>query len=55
MKRLFLSVEIKRMNMKKFAVAVILSFVIVLLASSCNKQTCPAYSKADVENTGHNG
>jgi len=41
--------------MKKFAVTLLLAIVIILSASSCNKKTCPAYSKADVENNGHNG
>jgi hypothetical protein len=37
--------------MKKFAVVVIVIFFTVLVLSSCNKQACPAYSKADVRKT----
>jgi hypothetical protein len=35
--------------MKKFAVILLITFVIALVASSCNKEICPAYGKADVE------
>jgi hypothetical protein len=41
--------------MKKFAVILMITFVIALVASSCNKETCPAYSKADVEHAKHIG
>jgi uncharacterized alpha/beta hydrolase family protein len=41
--------------MKKFAVILIIAFVIALVISACNKQTCPAYSKADVEHSEHIG
>lgn len=37
--------------MKKFAVILVVAFVAVLVMSSCNKQSCPAYSKADVKKT----
>jgi hypothetical protein len=29
--------------MKKFAVILLITFVIVVVVSSCNKKTCPAY------------
>jgi hypothetical protein len=41
--------------MKKFAVIFIITFVIALVFSSCNKESCPAYSKADVEHVKHIG
>ncbi|HOU95757.1 MAG TPA: hypothetical protein PLN06_03940 [Bacteroidales bacterium] len=41
--------------MKKFAVTMLIAFVIIMVASSCNKQVCPAYSKADVSKTEHKG
>jgi hypothetical protein len=41
--------------MKKFAVVLLLTLFIALAASSCNKKTCPAYSKAEVERTQHVG
>jgi len=31
--------------MKKFAVILLVTFVTALVASSCNKKECPAYSK----------
>jgi len=40
--------------MKKFAVLLLVSFITVLVMSSCNKKECPAYSKAPVEQTGKN-
>jgi hypothetical protein len=39
--------------MKKFAVILIVAFVTILVISSCNKQSCPAYSKADVKKSEH--
>lgn len=41
--------------MKKFAVILLVAFIAVLVMSSCNKQACPAYSKADVKKTEHLG
>jgi hypothetical protein len=41
--------------MKKFAVILLLAFITSLVISSCNKQACPAYSKADVEHSQHIG
>jgi len=41
--------------MKKIAGILLLLFVIALVASSCNKETCPAYSKADVKKVEHVG
>jgi hypothetical protein len=35
--------------MKKFAVILLITFVTALVISSCNKSTCPAYSKADLK------
>jgi outer membrane protein assembly factor BamE (lipoprotein component of BamABCDE complex) len=40
--------------MKKFSVLLIVAFIAVLVLSSCNKKECPAYSKADTEQTGRN-
>jgi hypothetical protein len=40
--------------MKKIAVIVLVAFVTVLVASSCNKKECPAYSKANTEQSGKN-
>jgi hypothetical protein len=34
-------------GMKKFAVILLITFVTALVVSSCNRETCPAYSKAD--------
>jgi hypothetical protein len=33
--------------MKKYTVIVVLAFLAAMLAGSCNRETCPAYSKAD--------
>lgn len=41
--------------MKKIAVILAVVFAFALIASSCNNQVCPAYSKADTEQTDHNG
>lgn len=41
--------------MKKFAIILVITFVTALVFSSCNKETCPAYSKADVEHAEHAG
>lgn len=35
--------------MKKVAVILVVVFVTALVISSCNKEACPAYSKADTE------
>lgn len=40
--------------MKRFAVLILAAFITVLVASSCNKKECPAYSKAKTEQTGKN-
>ena len=40
--------------MKKLAVLLIVAFITVLIISSCNRKECPAYSKADMEQTGRN-
>jgi hypothetical protein len=40
--------------MKKFAVIVLVTFITVLVFSSCNKKECPAYSKTNTEQTGKN-
>jgi hypothetical protein len=37
--------------MKKFAVILLITFVIALLGSACNKSTCPAYSKGEIKHT----
>lgn len=41
--------------MKKFAVILVVAFAATLLMSSCNKEACPAYSKAETEQPGHIG
>jgi len=38
--------------MKRIAVLFLVAFILAIVVSSCNKQTCPAYSKADVEQRG---
>ncbi|MCX6326674.1 MAG: hypothetical protein NT144_08530 [Bacteroidia bacterium] len=40
--------------MKKFAVLLIVAFITALVASSCSQKECPAYSKANTEQTGQN-
>lgn len=40
--------------MKKIAVIVLVTFITALAVSSCNKKECPAYSKANIENSGKN-
>ena len=41
--------------MKKFAVLLVITFVAALVLSSCNRETCPAYSQAGTEQAGHVG
>jgi hypothetical protein len=41
--------------MKKIAVILLVTFVTALVVSSCNKEACPAYSKAETVHTGQNG
>lgn len=38
--------------MKKIAVLLLVAFVTILVIGSCSKKECPAYSKADTEQTG---
>ena len=40
--------------MKKIAVLLLITFITALVASSCNQKECPAYSKADTEQTNKN-
>jgi len=42
---------INESGMKKLAILIIVAFIAVLVVSSCNKELCPAYSKADTEQT----
>jgi hypothetical protein len=35
--------------MKKVSVILVVIFITALVISSCNKEACPAYSKADTE------
>ncbi len=35
--------------MKKITVVLLLAFITVLIASSCNRDVCPAYSSTDTE------
>jgi len=48
MKSILLYFE-KNSSMKKIAVIIVLVFVITLIISSCNRDVCPAYSKAETE------
>ncbi|MFH0843265.1 MAG: hypothetical protein V1903_11685 [Bacteroidota bacterium] len=41
--------------MKKLAVVFLIAFATALVLSSCNRETCPAYSQADTEQAGHLG
>lgn len=43
------------MNMKKYAIVVVLAFCAALLASSCNREICPAYTDAGSQNIEHIG
>jgi len=36
--------------MKKVTITLLVAFAVILLVSSCQKKTCPAYAKATVEN-----
>jgi len=40
--------------MKKFALILIVAFVIVITVSSCSKKDCPAYSKTNTEQASRN-
>lgn len=40
--------------MKKFAILLLVVFVTALVVTSCSQKDCPAYSKADTEQTGRN-
>jgi hypothetical protein len=40
--------------MKKVVLLLIITFITVLVISSCNKKECPAYSRATTEQTGKN-
>ena len=40
--------------MKKIAVLFLVVFVTAILVSSCSQKECPAYSKADTEQSGRN-
>ncbi|MFO7573671.1 MAG: hypothetical protein R6W67_00755 [Bacteroidales bacterium] len=41
--------------MKKFAIVIVVAFLAALLASSCNREICPAYTDAGSSNTEHIG
>jgi len=41
--------------MKKIAVLLVITFIIALAVSSCNSKACPAYSKANTEQTNQVG
>jgi hypothetical protein len=43
------------MVMKKFAIVVVMAFLTALLASSCNREVCPAYTDAGSPDTEHIG
>lgn len=40
--------------MKKFAALLLVVFVTAMVVSSCSQKDCPAYSKAEQEQTGRN-
>jgi hypothetical protein len=40
--------------MKKVAVILLVTFITMIVVSSCNKKECPAYSKVSTEQTGKN-
>ena len=40
--------------MKKVVVLLVITFITVIVISSCNKKECPAYSKSNTEQTGKN-
>lgn len=37
--------------MKKFALILLISFVLILAGSACNKKACPAYSKGEIKHS----
>jgi len=41
--------------MKKVAVILVVAFITAILISSCNKESCPAYSKVDTSETSQVG
>ena len=41
--------------MKKFAIVFVMAFLVALLASSCNREICPAYTNANQVSTDHIG
>jgi hypothetical protein len=41
--------------MKKYAIVLVLAVVLVLVAGSCNRETCPAYSNAETQSPVHIG
>jgi hypothetical protein len=55
MKKLFLYSNNYIFCMKKVAFVLIVAFVTALVVSSCNKEACPAYSKADAPKTSQVG
>jgi len=40
--------------MKKLSILLLVTFITALVVSSCNKEACPAYSKAESEQTVQN-
>lgn len=51
LKSIFLCIKIFE-PMKKITVILLITFITAIVASSCNKKECPAYSKANTEQTG---
>jgi hypothetical protein len=41
--------------MKKYAVILLVIFITMLVISACNRELCPAYSKADMQKSEHVG
>lgn len=41
--------------MKKLAIILVVCFITAVFVSSCNEKACPAYSKAETQQTESNG
>lgn len=41
--------------MKKIAVILVIAFVTALVISSCNRESCPAYSQVETNQSAHVG
>jgi len=43
------------MVMKKYAIVIVVAFLAAFLASSCNREVCPAYTDAGSQSVEHIG